>query len=260
MAKAMMAGGPDRHQHDGSDWMQRRRQPGRDQRVRPLQCAKLDEASAHLCWPNQGGCGNRCGRARPGYFEQPGQMGRHRPGNEPGRGKHEGKKQHRPAWRRSGGPLHFGWPYGRRRARDQQPVQWQSDQEIQRRPDEASPAPAEMGFEQRRQRPAHCAGEPGDQGDPGDRTARRPAIETSKRSEGRIVETHRHPDAEDRPRGHKADNALRQRQEDQPGREDKIRQREHAAAAMSVYHPADRRTENGGDQQRAREDAEHDGA
>jgi hypothetical protein len=109
-------------------------------------------------------------------------------------------------------------------------------------------------------RPAHCAGEPGDQGDPGDRTARRPAIETSKRSEGRIVETHRHPDAEDRPRGHKADNALRQRQEDQPGREDKIRQREHAAAAMSVYHPADRRTENGGDQQRAREDAEHDGA
>ena len=80
-----------------------------------------------------------------------------------------------------------------------------------------------MGLKQCRQRPAHRAGEAGDQGDAGDRTARRPTIETGERGEGRIVEAHRHPDAEDHPRRHKTRYTLGQRQEDQPGREDKIR-------------------------------------
>ena len=111
---------------------------------------------------------------------------------------------------------------------------------FQGRPHEASATPAEMGLERRRQRPAHCAGEAGDQGDAGDRTARRPTIETGERGEGRIVEAHRHPDAEDHPRRHKTRYTLGQRQEDQPGREDKIRQCKHAAAAMSVNRPADR--------------------
>jgi hypothetical protein len=117
-----------------------------------------------------------------------------------------------------------------------------------------------MGFEQRRQRPAHGAGEAGDQGDPGDRPARRTAIETGKRSKGRVVETQCHPYAEDCPGGHERHNTLRQRQQNQPDCEDKVRQGKHAAAAISVDHPADGRAEKGGYQQRAREDAEHDRA
>ena len=131
---------------------------------------------------------------------------------------------------------------------------------FQGRPHEASATPAEMGLKQCRQRPAHRAGEAGDQGDPSYRTARRPAIETGKRRESRIVEAHRHPDAEDHPRRNKAHNTLCQRQQDQADGKDEIRQGKHAAATISVNHPADRWAEKGGHEQRPGEHAEHDSA
>ena len=88
--------------------------------------------------------------------------------------------------------------------RYRQQIERHGDAKIDRGPDQARLAPAERMLHPGGCRPAHRAGEPGDQRDPGDRTPRLAAIEPSQRREGRVVESHRHADTEHDPGGRQA--------------------------------------------------------
>jgi hypothetical protein len=117
--------------------------------------------------------------------------------------------------------------------------------------------PAELCVEKRRERPSDRAGEAGNQGDTGDRSARRPAVEPGEGGESRIIKAHRHTDAERRPGQSQSEKSLRDTEQDEPRRQDQIRERQHAATAAIVDRTADGRPQHRRQQQRTREQAEH---
>ena len=144
---------------------------------------------------------------------------------------------------------------GRRRDRRrpgarQRQVERDADDEMKRGPAEARAAPAEVRFEQGRERPADRAREAGDQRDAGDRTARAGAVEPDQRGERGFVEAAAHADAEHRPGEKEAPRSLRERERGQPGGEDEVGSGEDEAAAPAIDRAAGVRAERGGDEQR----------
>ena len=78
--------------------MHQQREPGRDQRVQPLQHAELEQPRRHLRRPHQRRREDRRGGGRARHFQEPRQMRRHRAGDKPDCA--ENKSQHRHSIRR----------------------------------------------------------------------------------------------------------------------------------------------------------------
>jgi hypothetical protein len=108
-----------------------------------------------------------------------------------------------------------------------------------------------------RERPSDRAGKASDQSNAGNRSARRPAVESGEGGESRIIKAHRHTDAEHLPGQGQGEKSLRDTEQDEARRQDQIGQRQHAAAAPVVDRAADGRAQNSLQQQRAREHGEH---
>ena len=249
--------GSEQRQDCRTERMQDRREPRRHQRMDEPKRAEFDQARADLRGPDQGRGGNGDRRACARDLEQSRQMRRHGARHKRGCGKDKGEDRHRPARRRR--RFAFGFRSQRRRCRrDQQAIERQAHDDMQRRPDKARLAPAVMRFEKSRERPSDRAGKTGDQRNAGDRPAGRAAIEAGQCREGRFIEAHRHADAEQEPGERQQENLMRKTEQHEPGRQDHIRDGQHAAAAMLINGAADGRTENGRQQQRTRENAEDD--
>ena len=60
------------------------------------------------------------------------------------------------------------------------------------------------------------------------------AVEPRQRRESRVVQAHRHADAEQDPRDDQPGDALRQPERREPGGERQVRDRQHRPAAMPV--------------------------
>ena len=111
------------------------------------QRAELDKTGRDLCPSDEGGGGNRRRCARTGDFEEARQMRGHHAGDKPSRGEDEREDRHRSARGRRRFSFDLGRADRRRRARNQQPVQGQPDQNVQRRPDKARSAPTKLRVE-----------------------------------------------------------------------------------------------------------------
>ena len=83
----------------------------------------------------------------------------------------------------------------------QREIERHAEQQVQAGPGETGTAPADLGLEQRRERPADGAGEAGDQGDAGDEVARFVAVQAHQRGERGFVEAAGHADADQHPGG-----------------------------------------------------------
>jgi hypothetical protein len=104
--------------------------------------------------------------------------------------------------------------------------------------------PAESCVEKRRERPSDRAGEAGNQGDAGDRSARGTAVEPGKGGERRVIKSHGHADAERGPGQSQGEKSLRDTEQDVPHRQHQIGQRQHAAATAIIDRAADGRAQN----------------
>ncbi len=181
-----------------------------------------------------------------------------RAGHEGGRAEVEGEDRHCAARRRKVPGLALLGARGgqRRHGRDQQPIQRHCDEEIDGGPDQAGFAPAEGVLEPGRGGPADGAGEPCKQRNAGDRGARLAAIKAGQRGEGCVVEPHRHADPEQEPGDRQAQDALRQPERGEPGRQHEVREGQHGAAAMPVDDRSDVRPDDRLQQQCRREHRE----
>ena len=81
-----------------SDGMQCCGDPGRHQRVCPVQDEELDEPRRNLCRPNQRCGGDGLERCRAGALEQARQVRRHGASDEPGGREYESEQEHFPVW------------------------------------------------------------------------------------------------------------------------------------------------------------------
>ena len=206
--------------------------------------AEFDQARADLRRPNESRGGNCHSRACAGDLQKTRQMRRHGARHKGGCGEYKGKDRHRPArpWRR----FAFGFRSQRRRCRrDQQSIERQAHDDMQRRPDKARLAPAVASFKKSRQRPTDRAGKTGDQRNTGYRTAGRAPIKAGQCREGRFIKAHRHADAEQEPGERQQENLMRKTEQHEPGRQDHIRDGQHAAATTLINGAADGRTEHG---------------
>ena len=119
--------------------------------------------------------------------------------------------------------------------------------------------PAGMRDQERRQRPAHGAGEPAPQRQARDRRPRRRAVEPAECRERWVVQPAAHSEAQEQPAGQVDRQRRRERQRGQPGRKQQGCQRQHRATAVAVDRGADMRRGERGDQQAEGQATDHPG-
>jgi hypothetical protein len=183
----------------------------------------------------------------------------HRRADEPGRRERDGEEDGRALRRlRDAGAIRpRGSARPARAGARQRQVERDADDEMERGPAEAGATPAEVRFEQGRERPADRAREAGDQGDAGDRAARAGAVEPDQRGERGFVEAAAHADAEHGPGEERGPTVLCERERGQADGEDDVGAGEDEAAAPAIDRAAGVRAERGGDEQGDRERREH---
>ena len=147
-------------------------------------------------------------------------VGRH--GAADGRGAGGGRMHRRPSWQ------------------DQQ-VDRQAGEQMDRRIEEQGETPADRGLEHARQRPEERRGKAADDGQHGDRLARARAGDLDDGNAGRVAERQGRGDTHDCPAGKIAQRALAHRDADQGQRIDHRSGRHQAARADPVDHLADAR-------------------
>ncbi len=91
------------------------------------------------------------------------------------------------------------------------------------------------------------------QRDAGDCAARLSTVDAGESGERRLVEPHRHADADDEPTGKQHPRSLRRAESRKTRSENQTRDRQYVAAAEKIDAAAGKRPENRGDDKRGRE-------
>jgi len=128
-------------------------------------------------------------------------------------------------------------------------VEQHPQRQVQQGPPQQCSPPAEGSLHRHAEGPANGTRKARDQGDSCDRLARPSSIETHQGSEGSIVESKAHRDADYEPRTKKADAALGRSEQDQSEGKERIGKRQHRTPAVPVNQPPGAWSEECGHQQ-----------